>query len=319
MPVYNAALFLKEAIHSVLSQTHNNLELIVINDGSTDSSEDIILSFKDCRIRYFFQENSGQAAASNFGIEKASGIFIKFFDADDIMNPAHLAMQLKSLDESDTAIASCNWGRFYDRNPESALFNEDIITQQLSPIDWLKTALQKSNDMMAAWLWLIPKRIIDQVGGWNTALTLNNDFEFSVRLLLAAEEIVYAPGAKLYYRSGESGSLSKNISEKAFEQAFLSTHLGCTHLLTADRSEEMKSICANRYQVWIHRIYPKHPALLKQFEQQVQLLGGSNLPLAGGRLLRILEVIFGWKLAKRTKYLLYRLLNRKDDLACLPT
>ncbi|ABO49923.1 glycosyl transferase, family 2 [Desulforamulus reducens MI-1] len=101
MPVYNGAEFLKETIESVLNQTEKNFELIIINDGSTDQSEDVILSFSDPRILYFKQENSGAAAARNRGLEKACGDFVVIQDADDISLPNRFEV-LKSQFTSPT-------------------------------------------------------------------------------------------------------------------------------------------------------------------------------------------------------------------------
>ncbi|QDP41275.1 glycosyltransferase [Radiobacillus deserti] len=84
MPVYNASPYLKESIDSILNQTEPNFELIIVNDGSTDNSEEIILGYKDSRIAYYKQKNSGGAAARNLAFEKAKGDFIVFQDADDV-------------------------------------------------------------------------------------------------------------------------------------------------------------------------------------------------------------------------------------------
>lgn len=90
MPVYNAARFLKASIESILSQTEQDLELIIINDGSTDNSEEIILSFTDKRIKYVRQQNSGVGAAREAALQLAQGEFIAFQDADDISLPCRL-------------------------------------------------------------------------------------------------------------------------------------------------------------------------------------------------------------------------------------
>jgi len=90
MPVYNAAKFLRESVESILNQTEEDFELIIINDGSTDESEDIILSYDDPRIRYVKQENIGVAAAFNTGLDYAQGNFITFHGADDISLPVRL-------------------------------------------------------------------------------------------------------------------------------------------------------------------------------------------------------------------------------------
>ena len=90
MPVYNAESFLKESVDSILNQTEEDLELIIINDGSTDKSEEIIHSYTDPRIICIKQENQGEASARNTGLEHAKGDFIAFQDADDISLPVRL-------------------------------------------------------------------------------------------------------------------------------------------------------------------------------------------------------------------------------------
>lgn len=87
MPVYNGAEFLEDTIQSVINQTEKDFELIIINDGSTDHSEEIILSFSDPRIRYFKQENQGPAAARNKGLDHVNGDFVVIQDADDVSLP----------------------------------------------------------------------------------------------------------------------------------------------------------------------------------------------------------------------------------------
>jgi glycosyltransferase involved in cell wall biosynthesis len=94
MPVYNCEKYLKEAIESVLSQTYQNVELVIVNDGSTDSSKEIILSFKDSRIRFFENErNSGIVFTRNRGLDEANGEFVATLDSDDIALPERIEKQ----------------------------------------------------------------------------------------------------------------------------------------------------------------------------------------------------------------------------------
>jgi glycosyltransferase involved in cell wall biosynthesis len=97
LPVYNAAIFLKDAIDSIINQTYNDFELIIINDGSTDNPEDIILSYDDERIVYIFQENLGVAKTLNTGIQLAKGELIWRHDADDISCKHKLEVQVDFL------------------------------------------------------------------------------------------------------------------------------------------------------------------------------------------------------------------------------
>lgn len=90
MPVYCGEKFIEEAIRSVLDQTYPHWELLIINDGSTDNTEEIVLQIKDPRIRYFKQPNKGVSAARNVGLEKMKGDYFCFLDADDVLPPKSL-------------------------------------------------------------------------------------------------------------------------------------------------------------------------------------------------------------------------------------
>lgn len=98
LTVYNSEKFLRKTIESILNQTYKNFELIIVNDGSTDSSENIIKSFEDARIKYIFQENTGVADARNKGLDFAKGDFITFHDSDDLSVPNRFELILKQFD-----------------------------------------------------------------------------------------------------------------------------------------------------------------------------------------------------------------------------
>ena len=105
LPVYNAQLTVSEAISSLLVQTFSDFELIIINDGSSDSSEDIILSYADARIRYYSNKvNCGLIYTLNLGIELARGKYIARMDADDISFPKRFEKQLSILENNENII-----------------------------------------------------------------------------------------------------------------------------------------------------------------------------------------------------------------------
>lgn len=99
MPAYNGETFLEQAIESVLAQTHENWELIVVDDGSTDNTANIVAAFKDPRIRYTYQENQGQAAALNRGLDLAQGEYVTTLDTDDWYTPESLAERVRFLEQ----------------------------------------------------------------------------------------------------------------------------------------------------------------------------------------------------------------------------
>jgi glycosyltransferase involved in cell wall biosynthesis len=93
LPVYNCERYLSDALNSIISQTYNHFEIILVNDGSTDRSREIAMQFKQ-RIRYHYQANAGIGAARNAGVDMASGSFLAFLDADDIWPAEKIALQL---------------------------------------------------------------------------------------------------------------------------------------------------------------------------------------------------------------------------------
>jgi glycosyltransferase involved in cell wall biosynthesis len=300
VPCYNAEKYICEAIESVLAQTHTAFELIIVDDGSTDGTQHLVKAYGDERVRYIYQLNKGQCAACNRGIVEAKGDYIKFFDADDIVNPEHLSAQLAVLGDDPMAVASCAWARFYNSDPASALFKERDANQEEVPVNWLKHALSQRYDMMPAWLWLIPKTLLERAGGWDERLSLNNDFEFSIRLLLHASAVKHAQGAKLFYRSSNTQSLSSSRTEVTYQSAFLSAKLGCSYLLKQEDSIEMRRLCANKYLFWMYAIYPAYPALIKEMEAEVKKLGGGDRKIGGqSKLMHVLQRLVGWKIAKR--------------------
>jgi glycosyltransferase involved in cell wall biosynthesis len=297
---YNKAPYLNEAINSVLNQSYQNFELIIINDGSTDDSEKIILSKKDSRIKYFRFPNQGQAASSNYALSIAKGKYIKFLDADDIMNTEHLTEQIQLMDNREDLLVSCSWGRFHNGDINTALFEPESVWQDMSNILWIKSALSQKSDMMAVWLWLIPASIINKVGGWNLRDSMNNDFEFSMRLLLNVTHVKFAVNAKMYYRSGIN-SMSVTKSVKEFRKAIYSNELGCEHLLAFEDSSQTRKLCADRLQEWLFRIYPMDRVLERELELKIKKLGGSSRKFESGFFFTLFRKSFGWKIAKKLK------------------
>jgi glycosyltransferase involved in cell wall biosynthesis len=127
VPSYNRANFIAKTINSVLNQTYANFELIIVDDGSTDTTESIVKSFTDYRISYYKTINSERGAARNYGIKKAKGDYITFLDSDDILYPNYLKNARESLVNKD-------YPNFFHLAYEVSNTNGKII----SKIDWLK-------------------------------------------------------------------------------------------------------------------------------------------------------------------------------------
>ncbi|MTC70991.1 glycosyltransferase [Providencia sp. wls1914] len=135
MPVFNAQKTLKESIDSVLNQTHKNFKLYIINDCSTDSSKDIILSYIDSRIVYIENDiNQGVSLSRNTGIKMCTGKYLSFLDSDDLWLPNKLALQFEKL-ESGYDVVCSNYFTFI----ENKIINTRVSPTSINLSDMLKT------------------------------------------------------------------------------------------------------------------------------------------------------------------------------------
>lgn len=114
IPVYNKRRFIKETIDSVVKQSYQNFEIIVVDDGSTDHSMDIVNSLSDSRLRVFSQPNSGVERARNYGFSKSAGSFITFQDADDLMSQDRLEKQIDYFVSNEALVLVGTWANVID-------------------------------------------------------------------------------------------------------------------------------------------------------------------------------------------------------------
>ena len=140
VPVYNTAPWLPGCIESIRRQTHKNLEILLIDDGSTDGSGEICENFarRDSRIRCIHQENRGLSAARNRGLDAARGQYISFVDSDDEIAPEMLEILAKHLKETDSDMALCNFLRNGAPTPmkPAVLTPERYLETLLGPACW---------------------------------------------------------------------------------------------------------------------------------------------------------------------------------------
>ena len=131
MPVYNVEAYLSQSIESVLNQDHRNLELILIDDGSTDSSGTVCDAYaaKDDRIRVIHQKNGGAAAAKNAGLRKASGTYLCFVDSDDYLEPDVYGYMLKRLQEENADAVQFSFQDVYTNRVEPQRLEPCVLNE----------------------------------------------------------------------------------------------------------------------------------------------------------------------------------------------
>lgn len=222
IPVYNGEQTIRETIESVLQQTCSDFELLVINDGSQDSTLEIVSSFQDERLKIFSYPNAGLAASRNRGIDRASGDYISFIDADDLWTPNKLESQLKALQENSKAAVAYSWTDYINELGQSLnqgshmKVNGDVYAKLLL-IDFIASG---SNP-------LIRRQALLEVGGFDESLTAAEDWDMWLRLA-ARYHFACVPSPQVLYRISVN-SMSSNVDkqeteslqviEKAFSQA----------------------------------------------------------------------------------------------------
>ncbi len=301
IPAYNSAEWVETSIRSVLMQDMDDLEVIVVDDGSKDSTADRVRRIADKRIHLISQTNRGQSAAINLGIAGSKGRYIKLLDADDALAPRHLRRQLEVLQDAPNCVASCQWGYFFQNHQTVVPRLEHVQKDFADPLDWILASLTQDEGMMGGWMWLMPRVVLMRAGGYNETLSLNNDFDFSIRLLLASAGIRYASGAVYCYRKGVAAALSQSRGHRAMTSALKTTQFGIQTLLQREDSLRVRKVCADRMQRWLYEFYPDFPDLAAIAEGVVKDLGGSDLPPQGGWILRGLAPILGWKNVKKLR------------------
>ena len=137
IPVYNAAATLEDCVRAVLDQTRRELELILINDGSRDGSAELCDGFNDPRIRVFHQENRGVSAARNLGLSHATGAYITFLDADDVVPADYLEVLHTACSDADVAV--CDVVSIQDDRELARFTLEPCILSQTEALDLLLT------------------------------------------------------------------------------------------------------------------------------------------------------------------------------------
>jgi len=194
MSVYNGERYLREAIDSILTQTFSDFEYIIIDDGSTDSSVDIIRSYSDSRIRLIQQKNAGLAAALNKGIELAKAKYIARMDADDISHPNRLMLQYSyMLNHNDIDILG---GHAY-------LIDEEGVTigEKLKPTT--PKALRRSMEYACPLIhptYLVKSKVYRDMGGYDVRFSNAEDYEFLLRAFDSGKSIVNINKYLLCYR-----------------------------------------------------------------------------------------------------------------------
>jgi glycosyltransferase involved in cell wall biosynthesis len=212
IPCFNAEVTVADTMASVLAQTWPDIEVIVIDDGSTDGSAGILRGFVD-RIRVELGPHRGASAARNNGTALATGAYIQYLDADDLLASDAIEKRVAALDDVGADVAYGDWQRF-ETSADGARRLGEIVARRMEDID------PDPEIACATSFWAPPaailyrRRMVDAIGGWNERLPVIQDARFLFDAAHRRARFVHVPGVAAFYR--HTGSSLSRGNERRF-------------------------------------------------------------------------------------------------------
>lgn len=276
IPAYNAEHWIAESIRSALAQTWPRKEIIVVDDGSQDSTLSVARRFASNTVAVLAQENQGVCVARNRAFEVCQGNYIQWLDGDDLLAPDKIARQIDLLERfpGKRTLVSSAVG-YFSYWPSKAQFQSSALWCDLSPTEWLLRKMEQ-NAQLQAGTWLITRELCQAAGGWDVRLVRDNDGEYSSRLILASDGVRFVEGARLYYRKLNPASMSHlGRSSKKQDSQLLSMQLQIRHLRSFRDDERVRAACLKYMQRWLINFYPERPDIVDELQQLARELGAE--------------------------------------------
>lgn len=315
IPAKNSAGFIEETLHSVLRQSWDDLDVVVVDDGSTDDTRSKVADLHDARLRLFSSGGVGAAAARNYGFKQSHGQWVMFLDSDDLISPTKLESQLRVLQRRENSLANCAWAHFSGTITGIAAETQSCWLES-DPVVWLQNSLS-GGGMMQTGCWLVPRRLVEQSGGWNESLSLHDDGEFFCRLLMLAESVHFVKDELVYYRMVPD-SLSRQRSQAAAVSAFNVCKLRDQHLWNRDHSTATRVALATQYAQCLYEFGHRLPEQSRWALQRIHELGASPRNVNGGRWFRRCVRMVGFSAAIKLRWVVLRSQSRVAPSRIVP-
>lgn len=222
IPVYNVEKYIKECLNSIVNQTFKDIEIICVDDGSTDDSLSILNEYakKDSRITVLTQKNQGAAVARNRGIEIAKGEYLSILDSDDFFDVKMLEKMYNKAIDTDADIVICEANRIEEKSKNVYILQNALRKRYLPDKDVFNYADIKDKifQLTTAWAWnkLFKKDYIIQENVRFQNLKNINDFYFGYLALLLAKKITTVNDTLVMYRTNSKAQLTENRDKGVF-------------------------------------------------------------------------------------------------------
>ncbi|ENW94381.1 glycosyltransferase family 2 protein [Acinetobacter dispersus] len=307
IPVFNKSAYIEKTIQSVLGQTYRNFELLLIDDGSTDNSKDIIESviLDDNRCHYFFQNNKGVSATRNYGLSLARGDYVTFLDADDEYSPQFLIKMLSAIKDGDATYCAHYIGKGNNKTKSRFSFiDQELLYGYLS-----NKCTPNTNS------WLIRNDFLTRYNiKFKEGVSWGEDMMFFSEVIIKASRIYPCTEYLTFYQMDVIGSLSVNSMQKINEDINWMLYVKSL-IVNSTLSDTLKLKCID-----IVECYRMPAGVVYRFIENMSLLSRKeyldsflffndymkNIKLVNG--LRSLKLYLLFNVL-RIKYIYYRMLS----------
>ncbi|RRO22852.1 glycosyltransferase family 2 protein [Flavobacteriaceae bacterium 14752] len=228
IPTYNRAHLIGETLDSVLAQTYQNWECIIVDDGSSDHTHEVVGAYvkKDYRFKYYHRPDEhlpGGNGARNYGFKMSQGNYVNWLDSDDLFSENKIEEQVKLIKNKTYTVSTCKWGRFEDKD-DFKLKNLEVY-KDYKPAYLLLKDYGEKGMFFPPHSFLVEKSLIIKSGLWNENLKINQDGEFFCRVIINTEEVVFSSLSYILYRSNSNNKTSDLVSEIKAKHAIVSWRL----------------------------------------------------------------------------------------------
>jgi glycosyltransferase involved in cell wall biosynthesis len=293
IPVYNSKLFIRETINSILNQTFPSIEIILVDDGSTDGVSSLFPEFEVHNIKCISTNNYGASHARNVGLKASKGNYIQYLDSDDILAPNKIALQIEDLLSNNADISFCKWSNFKTNIDPSKPFkfwnvNYSNCTNGIE----LLTCFGMDNWFIPIFSWLTKRELILKAGLWNESISNNDDGEFFTRVLVHAQRLSSVNEILAFYRVIEGqDSLSKINSIEKIDSAFRSYDLILNTLTQYSETTDVLSYPKRLYYIQFLLLHDNYPVQSKKAARAFDSIKGPSFLMRRKKYWKLINLI----------------------------
>ncbi|MFI3305845.1 MAG: glycosyltransferase family A protein [Rikenellaceae bacterium] len=303
IPLYNAERYIAQTLHHLRHQRYRQIEVVIVDDHSTDRSLQIAREFESEQVRIFENPRKGGNAARNYAFEQSRGDYIKFLDADDYCSSNLIGAQMARLLRDGTP-------RTLIFSPVRMLYRETVllapprtIDRDYTPAIELIYSILEGGGWNCTHSYLVPRALVVESGGWDETIIKNQDGEFFARVAAIADSALSVAEEYAVWRQTGVGVSTKRST--AAHASVLRSYATIARLLLDYRdTPTTRRLCGERLGYYLYENYPFDESIMRSLHRQLEWLG-EPLTLPPRRALRSLTALFGWRMALR----IMRLLN----------